>query len=89
MQGDAAIPTSVFHVNVINRCFQILHSRTEMTWRQRSNLVIQPDVRSMEWDSFESGMELIKASEDAAMQELPQLQGIHGLRAAGSRSHQI
>jgi predicted acylesterase/phospholipase RssA len=27
MQGAAAMPTNMFHV--INRCFQILHSRTE------------------------------------------------------------
>ena len=43
MQGAAAIPTNMFHV--INRCFQILHSRTEITWRQHSDLVIEPDVR--------------------------------------------
>ena len=52
MQGAAATPTNMFHV--INRCFQILHSRTEITWRQHSDLVIEPDVRGMEWDSFDS-----------------------------------
>ena len=31
MQGAATL-TNMFHV--INRCFQILHSRTEITWRQ-------------------------------------------------------
>ena len=52
MQGAAAMPTNMFHV--INRCFQILHSRTEITWRQHSDLVIEPDVRGMEWDAFDS-----------------------------------
>jgi NTE family protein len=47
MQGEAAMPTNVIHV--LNRCFQILHSRTEITWRQHSDLVIEPDVRGMEW----------------------------------------
>jgi len=46
MQVTAAMPTNMFHV--INRCFQILHSRTQITWRQNSDLVIEPDVREME-----------------------------------------
>jgi len=73
MQGAAAMPTNMFHV--INRCFQILHSRTEITWRQHSDLVIEPDVRGMEWDAFDSAAQLIKAGEDAARQVLPRIQG--------------
>src|ERR1039457_4525913 len=61
MQGAAATPTNKFHV--INRCFRILHSRTEITWRQHSDLVIEPEVRGMEWDAFHSAMHLMKASE--------------------------
>jgi len=72
MQGAAAIPTNMFHV--INRCFQILHSRTEITWRQHSDLVIEPDVRGMEWDAFDSAMQLVRAGEEAARQALPRLQ---------------
>ncbi len=72
MQGAAAMPANMFHV--INRCFQIMHSRTEITWRQHSDLVIEPDVRGMEWDAFESGMQLIKAGEEAATQALPHIQ---------------
>jgi len=72
MQGAAVLPTNMFHV--INRCFQIMHSRTEMSWRQHSDLVIEADVRGMEWDSFDSAMELIKAGEDAARLALPRMQ---------------
>jgi len=72
MQGAEAMPTNMFHV--INRCFQILHSRTEITWRQHSDLVIEPDVRGMEWDSFESAAQLIKAGEEAARLALPRIQ---------------
>lgn len=72
MQGAAATPTNMFHV--INRCFQILHSRTEITWRQHSDLVIEPDVRGMEWDSFESAAQLITAGEEAAVLALPRIQ---------------
>jgi NTE family protein len=72
MQGAAAMPTNMFHV--INRCFQIMHSRTEITWRQHSDLVIEPDVRRMEWDAFESAAQLVKAGEEAARQALPRIQ---------------
>jgi NTE family protein len=72
MQGAAAMPTNMFHV--INRCFQILHSRTEMTWRQHSDLVIEPDVRGMEWDAFDSAKPLIQAGEEAALNALPRIQ---------------
>jgi NTE family protein len=72
MQGAAALPTNMFHV--INRCFQIMHSRTEISWRQHSNLVIEPDVRGMEWDAFDSASQLIKAGEEAARQVLPRIQ---------------
>jgi NTE family protein len=71
MQGAAAMPTNMFHV--INRCFQILHSRTEVTWRQHSDLVIEPDVRGMEWDAFNSAAQLVKAGEEAARLALPRI----------------
>jgi len=71
MQGAAAMPTNMFHV--INRCFQILHSRTETTWRQHSDLVIEPDVRGMEWDAFDSAAQLVKAGEEAARLALPRI----------------
>ena len=73
MQGSAAMPTNMFHV--VNRCFQILHSRTETTWRQHSDLVIEPDVRGMEWDAFDSAVQLMKAGEEAALSALPRIQG--------------
>jgi NTE family protein len=72
MQGAAAMPTNMFHV--INRCFQIMHTRTESTWRQHSDLVLEPDVRGMEWDAFESASALMKAGEMAAVEALPRLQ---------------
>ena len=72
MQGAAALPTNMFHV--INRCYQILHSRTEYTWRQHSDMVIEPEVRGMEWDSFNSAAQLIQAGEEATRLALPRIQ---------------
>jgi predicted acylesterase/phospholipase RssA len=50
-----------------------------ITWRQHSDLVIEPDVRSMEWDAFNSAMQLLKAGEEAARQALPRIQAWAGL----------
>jgi NTE family protein len=83
MQGAAAMPTNMFHV--INRCFQILHSRTEITWRQHSDLVIEPDVRGMEWDAFDSATQLVKAGEEAARLALPHIPGWTGLAEIEAR----
>jgi NTE family protein len=72
MQGATAIPTNMFQV--VNRCFQILHSRTENSWRQHSDLVIEPDVCGMEWDAFDSAQQLIQAGAEAARLALPRIQ---------------
>ena len=71
MLGATAMPTNMFHV--VNRCFQILHSRTENTWRQHSDLVIEPDVCGMEWDAFDSAQQLIQAGAEAARLALPRI----------------
>ena len=71
MQGATAMPTNMFHV--VNRCFQILHSRTENSWRQHSDLVIEPDVCGMEWDAFDSAQQLIQAGAEAARLALPRI----------------
>ena len=59
---------------VVNRCFQILHQRTEDDWRAASDLVITPDVRSVAWDGFGSGPQLLQAGEAAALAALPRIQ---------------
>ncbi len=71
MQGADVMPTNMFHI--VNRCFQILHTRTENTWRQHSDIVIEPDVRGVEWDAFDSALQLIKAGEEAALEALPRI----------------
>ena len=40
---------------VVNRCFQIMQTRTEDSWRRESDLVITPDVSRIEWDGFGCG----------------------------------
>jgi NTE family protein len=65
-------PTDVF--KVIRRCFQIMQTRNEVGWRQASDLVITPDLRTVEWDGFEAGPDLVMAGEAAAMAVLPAIQ---------------
>ena len=64
-------PGNMFEV--INRCFQIMQSRTEQDWRRHSDLVIVPDVTGMEWDAFGSAEKLIQAGEIAALEAMPRI----------------
>lgn len=73
-------PRNVFQV--VNRCFQILQTRTEDSWRAHSDLVIEPDVSGVDWDGFHSGPELLKAGEAAALAAMSKIQGWLPERAA-------
>lgn len=71
-QGPEVIPSNMFQV--VNRCFQILEDRAEDNWRKHSDLVITPSVRSVQWDGFDSGPDLIRAGQAAALEALPRIQ---------------
>src|SRR5580704_14376837 len=71
-QGPDVVPTNMFQV--VNRCFQILQSRAEDSWRKQSDLVITPEVRSVQWDGFGNGPDLIEAGATAALEALPRIQ---------------
>ena len=65
-------PANVFQV--VRRCFQIMQGRSEDGWRHASDLVIAPDLQSIEWNGFNSAPELVKAGEVAATAALPVIQ---------------
>jgi NTE family protein len=65
-------PANVFQV--VRRCFQIMQGRSEDGWRHESDLVIAPDLQTIEWNGFESAPELVKAGEAAATAALPVIQ---------------
>ncbi len=73
MQGPALAPSNMFQV--VNRCFQILHGRTEHSWRSCSDLVIEPDVRGMSWDAFHCGDQIVAAGEEAALAAVGRIRG--------------
>ena len=75
-QGPGVQPRNMFQV--VNRCFQIMQTRTEDSWRAYSDLVISPDVSGVVWDGFSSGTELVKAGEAAALAALPKIEAWFG-----------
>jgi len=68
-QAAGALPANMFQV--VNRCFQIMQTRTEESWRSHSDLVITPDVRGIPWDGFKSGARMVEAGAAAARAVLP------------------
>ena len=60
-------------LQVVNRCFQILQNRAEVTWRRDADLIITPHVASVAWDGFKSGLEMIEAGEKATEAALPEI----------------
>ncbi|MGH9661251.1 MAG: patatin-like phospholipase family protein [Bryobacteraceae bacterium] len=65
-------PSNMFQV--VNRCFQIMQGRMEHEWRRQSDLVIEPDVCRVGWDSFQSAQQMIEAGEQAALEALPRIE---------------
>ena len=61
-------------LQVVNRCFQILQSRFEDTWRSETDLIIAPDVRGIDWNAFSHGPRLVQAGEAAASVAIPTIQ---------------
>lgn len=68
--------------SVVSRCFQVMSSRSEHTWRRYSNVVIAPGVANMAWDSFPSAKRLIELGEHAAESALPEI--LKFLRSRGA-----
>jgi len=58
-------------LQVVGRCFQILQSRFETSWRSESNLVIAPEIGGIEWNAFDRGRELVRAGEVATLSSIP------------------
>jgi NTE family protein len=71
VNGEGFNPRNM--LQVVNRCFQILQTRTEHHWRRASSVVIQPDVSGLAWDSFDSAERLIERGEKAALAALPRI----------------
>jgi NTE family protein len=71
-------PKDVFQV--IRRCFQIMQTHSEPAWRNATDLVIVRDLKSVDWNGFEAGPDLLKAGEAAALDALPVIESWFGRR---------
>jgi len=60
-------------LEVLNRSFQIMMAHNEEVWRSQSDIVLLPDVGSIQWDGFVNAKRMIEAGERAAMEALPQI----------------
>jgi len=58
-------------LQVVRRCLQIMQRHSESAWRSASDLVLTPDLNSIDWNGFESGPELVIAGAAAATAALP------------------
>lgn len=61
--------------NVVNRCFQIVQSRTVQDWRAASDIVVTPEVESFGWNGFCKAEELIRAGEKATREAMATIEG--------------
>jgi len=64
-------PTNFFQV--VGECFHIAQRLSESTWRDHSDLVIEPQVADFPWDAYARADELIHAGEVATRNALPAL----------------
>ncbi|MGP8225453.1 MAG: patatin-like phospholipase family protein, partial [Terracidiphilus sp.] len=80
--APGAVPDTIFQV--VSRCFQILQSRCENSWRGESDLVIAPDVRGVDWNAFGRGPQLVQAGEAAAAAVISKIQEWCSTRAAAA-----
>ncbi len=59
--------------DVISRSFTIMQRTANHHWRERADVVIEPDVKQYLWDNFAKTPELIVAGEVAARAALPKI----------------
>jgi NTE family protein len=58
-------------LQIVRRCFQIMQRHSEGVWRDASDLILTPDLKSIDWNGFQAGPEMVKAGEAAATEALP------------------
>ncbi len=59
--------------DVLSRSFNIIQRHTDLTWRQQSDVIIEPDVKPFVWDDFTRTPEMVAAGAKAALEALPEI----------------
>jgi NTE family protein len=73
-------PTNLFEI--VGESFRIAQNLNQSSWRDHSDLVIEPELKDFGWDDFERVGELIAAGEMAARRALPALRNLLRQRIA-------
>lgn len=59
--------------DVISRSFTVIQRHADMRWRQKSDVIIEPDVKEFLWADFTRSPELIAAGESATVGAIKQI----------------
>lgn len=68
---NGSAPSNLFQM--ISRSISAAHKNGHRLWERFADLVIEPDVRKIEWDGFEKADEAIAAGTAAARRAMPRL----------------
>jgi NTE family protein len=60
-------------IAVLSRSFNIIQRHTDLTWRQQSDVIIEPDVKPFVWDDFTKTPDMVAAGAAAALAALPEI----------------
>jgi NTE family protein len=63
-------------IEVISRSFSIIQSKAIQSWRDATDVLIEPDVHHVLWDEFVKSPQLIAAGEAATLELLPRIKSL-------------
>lgn len=78
--GDGSAPTNMFQV--FSRALSAAQKNQTQSWRAAADIMLEPDVQSIDWDHFHRADEAIAAGVAAARSALPRLRELLGLSAS-------
>lgn len=74
-------------IEVISRSFSIIQTSANQSWRDMTDILLEPEVHHVLWDEFVKTPELIAAGEAAAYEALPRIKALLRLERSGMPSH--
>lgn len=77
---DGSAPTNIFQV--FNRALSAAQKNQTESWRAAADILLEPDVQTIDWDHFHRADEAIAAGAAAARSALPRLRELLGLPAS-------
>jgi NTE family protein len=81
---DGSAPTNLFQI--VSRAICATQNNQTASWQSFADILLEPDVQTIEWDEFQRADEAIAAGAEAARRVLPRLRELLGLPDGASRS---